>query len=227
MKPITHLAVAFLIAMVLTSCGESNVELVKSGAFTDHQNTTVGRAFDAWVPCDSTLWESFETDNGTNIVEYHCFIRESKKIVGQELFSKALRGFSSVEEADKEITRSVCTTKAMSILFDTQAILQGALNEKQTCNFTLARYIRALATTQSVKVQFTVNLDSTFNVSYVGHKVGEYDYNEGMDIGSVVSVIMGNEDVSEIYDAVATAFAMNASESDLVSEQEAVSFLNL
>ena len=61
----------------------------------------------------------------------------------------------------------------------------------------------------------------------MAHKVGEYEYSEGMDIGSVVSVIMGNEDVSEIYDAVATAFAMNASESDLVSEQEAVSFLNL
>lgn len=141
-----------VVLLTLTACGGGNVNMVKTGTFNDYQGTTVGDAFDNWDICSSTSWDEFETDNGRNIVEYNCVVERTG-------YGGMIEFISNVD-AD-EVYNIVCLTN----------LLQGI-----ECNFSVQRYVQALKDGITFVVQFQVNLDDTFEITYLGAsspKVGE------------------------------------------------------
>ena len=76
MRNLKIIVLSFMI-LSITGCSNSNVNFVKNGVFNDYQSTTVGQAFDNWKMCDSVTWEEFESDNGSQHVEFNCFAGNS------------------------------------------------------------------------------------------------------------------------------------------------------
>ena len=163
-----------VVLATLTACGGGNVSSVKNGVFDDYQGTTVGDAFDNWNICESTSWSEFQTENGRNIVEYRC--------------AAAKTGYSSliamVETLDAEDVESVmCVSVAW----------QGL-----ECNFTMERLKQTLKDGITYLVQFQINLDDSFEMTYLGAyspKVGEINLEELelIYIDELLSVIMSND----------------------------------
>ncbi len=61
--------IGLLALLVLTGCGgSSEIDIVKKGKLNGFEQTTVGKAFDAYF--NKPNWRNFETDNGTKIVEF-------------------------------------------------------------------------------------------------------------------------------------------------------------
>jgi hypothetical protein len=83
MKKIIALTACTLLA---TGCS-NDVDLVKNGVMDFNQTTTLGKALDNWSSCDSTSWDSFETDNGVRVVEFTCdhhiddFFKKAKRLL--------------------------------------------------------------------------------------------------------------------------------------------------
>ena len=163
-----------VVLATLTACGGGNVSSVKNGVFDDYQGTTVGDAFDNWNICESTSWSEFQTENGRNIVEYRC--------------AAAKTGYSSLiavlETLDVEDTES-----AMCV----SVIWQGL-----ECNFTVERMKQTLKDGITYLVQFQINLDDSFETTYLGAfspKVGEIDLTAlGLiTIDELLSSIMSND----------------------------------
>ena len=63
----TMMAVMVAALMACAGCGVT-VDNVKNGKLSGHEQTTVGKAFDAYF--NNTVWELKETDNGTQFVEF-------------------------------------------------------------------------------------------------------------------------------------------------------------
>lgn len=56
----------------LTGCGESDIDIVKNGVMDFNKTITIGNALDNWKSCESSKWDSFQTDNGIKVVEFSC-----------------------------------------------------------------------------------------------------------------------------------------------------------
>ena len=163
-----------VVLVTLTACGGGNISSVKNGVFDDYQGTTVGDAFDNWSLCESTSWSEFQTENGINMVEYRC--------------AAAKTGYSSLiavlETLDVEAIESeMCFT----------VIWQGL-----DCNFTVERMKQTLKDGITYLVQFQINLDDSFEMTYLGAyspKVGEINLEELelVYIDELLSVIMSND----------------------------------
>ena len=165
-----------LVLITLTACGGGgNVNMVKTGTFNDYQGTTVGDAFDNWSMCENTYWTEFQTENGRNIVEYEC---EAKK--------QSYTGLINIYEMSDhgELRDTVCFP----------VVIQGL-----DCNFTVDRALKVLKDGITYRVQFQVNLDDTFEVSYLGAsspKVGEIDMaNSGLlNVEEFLDYVMYNDE---------------------------------
>ena len=193
---------------ILSGCGSDYTSLVKDGVFNDHKQTTVGRAFDAWQQCDmGVTWETFETDSGVNLVEYNCTILETKKEFAKQTFTSWMESGNSSEQIDKNLKP------------------QCAFQEN--CNLTGDRYLRSLATPLNIVFQFTVNLDSSFDTTYVGVSMGSFD----LDLSSLgtpgdfVDLVMSNLVLSDnTFDQIHTSIAMFVPDENLVNESKAERF---
>jgi len=213
------LKICAIILIALTVSCSDNISQIKEGTFSAYQNTTVGRAFDSWSICDETQWSEFETDNGSQIVEYSCTILDSKKVPGIELIQQLMSVQGSEENVDK-VFKSICNGAGFAELLLSQEVSE--------CKLSYDRYLRSFATPSRITVQFRVNLDETFDISWAGHEMGEYSSNTDIDINTLVEIIMnevtfGNTD----YDMLNTNTASYASESDFVSRNAAEDFFGI
>ena len=196
---------------ILSGCGPDYTSQVKDGVFNDHKQTTVGRAFDAWQQCDmGVTWDTFETDSGINIVEYTCSILGTKQEFAKKTLKTWMDNGIDAEQADENL-KPLCG-------FD------------ETCNLTGDRYLRTLATPIEIVFQFTINLDSSFDTTYVGSRLGELD----QDLSTLgtpadfVEIVMTNDEFSDItMDRINTSIAMYAADEDLVSESKAETFFGI
>ena len=78
---------ALPIFLALAGCG-SDIDVVKNGVMEFNQTTTIGQVLDNWKSCESSDWNSFETDNGMSVVEFTCehrnveeFMRVAKSLL--------------------------------------------------------------------------------------------------------------------------------------------------
>ena len=141
-----------VVLLTLTACGGGNVNMVKTGTFYDYENTTVGDAFDNWDICSSTSWDEFETDNGTNIVEYKC----KASTQGYDNLINTLNSFDA--DVIESITETICAPIAIAQLY----------SGGPACKFTMNRLKSVLRDGITYTVQFQVNLDDSFEISYLG-----------------------------------------------------------
>ncbi|GAX88057.1 conserved hypothetical protein [Lebetimonas natsushimae] len=76
MKKIFYLF-TFIISLVLVNgCLNSDISTVKNGYLNDFKTISVGEAFDKYKYFTDVKWDSFETDNGTKIVEVKGYLNE-------------------------------------------------------------------------------------------------------------------------------------------------------
>ena len=210
-----------IISLIITGCGTDYTSMVKDGTFNDYKSTTVGRAFDAWKQCDmGVTWEAFETDNGTNIVEYNCRIYESKKQDARNIFSTVQNNFRGDEERfDKFLLDTGC---ALDKIYQIQNF--------ENCNLNSDTYLRSLATTLNMTIQFTVNLDDSFETSYIGAGMGSYEINLiEYELGSFddyINMVMSNDTLSQnSLDRMHFLLAKYVPDQELVSELAAQNYL--
>tara|TARA_B100000427_G_scaffold329318_1_gene345066 strand:+ start:3491 stop:4180 length:690 start_codon:yes stop_codon:yes gene_type:complete len=216
------------LTIFIVSCGGGNVDLVKTGIFDDYKNTTVGKAFDAWGVCDQgTTWGDFETDNGTMIVEYKCNYLNSKKVAAG-LPKGILSGQGSVEKAN-EFFKNFCAGQQFGQMMTNPLQTLSGQNEIPECNLTFDRYIRSLATPSSIDVQFTINLDDTFQVTYVGASMGSYSTSSVFpDMDAFLDMVMNNNVFDQnAVDVIVSNAAMYARDGDMVSTKKGMEFSNL
>jgi len=93
------LKLALLAVMVLfLGCSDRKISTVKNGVLEFDKALTVGEAFDNYKYCKDVKWESFETDNGRNVVQVTCDYDLNNKDNSKntvELFKQ--KGVSKVE----------------------------------------------------------------------------------------------------------------------------------
>lgn len=210
---------AFILAIVtvftLSGCGVDNISLVKGGVFDDHQQTTVGRAFDAWQACDmGVTWETFETASGINIVEYKCMISETKK-----KFARGAYGVGMIAGMKSE--------KAANNYLNTMCSVMG----RTDCNINVEDYPALLATPYNVVLQFTMNLDDTFEATYIGVSMGSAEASlasQGVEPGAWVGLIMNDESIPDVaFNAHHLLLAGLVPAEDLAGETEGKAFLGI
>ena len=141
-----------LVLVTLTACGGGNVNMVKTGVFNDYQGTTVGDAFDSWSMCENTSWTEFQTENGRNIVEYKC----KASTQGYDNLINTLNSFDA--DVIESITETICAPIAIAQLY----------SGGPACKFTMNRLKSVLRDGITYTVQFQVNLDDSFEISYLG-----------------------------------------------------------
>lgn len=128
---IAKMIIVGIVVLLVSGCfGGGNVELVKNGVFDDYKSMTVGKAMDNWKECDEKEWTEFESENGTNIVEFTCINTEMSNIADiKNAYSNNKDKLSSVD-----------------------------------------------IISMTTSIQFTINVDDTFELSYAG---STYTWNDG------------------------------------------------
>ena len=169
--------------------GNIYVSQVKEGVFNDYKQSTVGVAFDGWKQCDEgTNWTHFETDNGRNIVQYTCTSLEAKK---EHMFALRDRVFTRYPSREEGLKAE--PTQCLAEQF-----------QQIECNFTWVKYFQVLQTPLNIIFQFTVNVDDSFEISYIGavlsymdrkdqlHEI-EMDISSLGDVNDFLDIIMGDD----------------------------------
>jgi len=80
------------VSVLFIGCG-SDIDMVKDGVMNFNKTITVGEAFDNNVNCKKGEWESFETDNGTRVVQFTCNVKGVK-----EFFNKTKSFFKDKDD---------------------------------------------------------------------------------------------------------------------------------
>ena len=175
--------------------GNIYVSQVKEGVFNDYKQSTVGVAFDGWKQCDEgTNWTHFETDNGRNIVQYTCTSLEAKK---EHMFALRDRVFTRYPTREEGLKAE--PTQCLAEQF-----------QQIECNFTWVKYFQVLQTPLNIIFQFTVNVDDSFEISYIGAELGgiEMDISSLGDVKDFLDIIMGNDTFNQgTIDAIHTYIA--------------------
>jgi len=160
--------------------GTDYVSQVKEGVFNDYKQSTIGVAFDGWKQCDEgTNWTEFETDNGRNIVQYTCTSNEAKKEHALALRDWVFAAYPSREEGLKAESTQCLAEQFQQI----------------ECNFTWVKYFQVLQTPLNIIFQFTINVDDSFEISYIGAELGgiEMDISSFGGVNDFLDIIMGND----------------------------------
>lgn len=58
--------------VVLSSCKDSDISLVKNGMLAFDKARAVGEVLHNWKSCKSKSWDEFESDDGFRVVEFSC-----------------------------------------------------------------------------------------------------------------------------------------------------------
>ena len=191
MKKIKIIAVLLLIPSLSAAqfWGTDYISQVKEGVFNDYKQSTVGVAFDRWKQCDKgTNWTAFETPNGRNIVQYKCLTWEAKKEHALALRDSVFDKYPTREEGLKAEPR-MCEWERI---------------QQIECNFTWVKYFSVLQIPIHIVFQFTVNVDDSFEISYIGavlsymdrkdqlHEI-EMDISSLGDVNDFLDIIMGDD----------------------------------
>ena len=59
-------------SLLFVGCSNGKISEVKNGVLNFDKSLTVGDAFDNYKYCKSVKWESFETENGRDVVQVTC-----------------------------------------------------------------------------------------------------------------------------------------------------------
>ncbi|MFK5882302.1 MAG: hypothetical protein QM482_08795 [Sulfurospirillum sp.] len=94
MRKLKILLIGLFVSLFVAGCG-NNTDLVKDGIMNFNKTITVGEAFDNWKDCKNREWESFETDNGTPVVQFTCEKKNAKE------YLQKVKSFLSKKEQKK------------------------------------------------------------------------------------------------------------------------------
>lgn len=68
-----------IIMIFFTGCfNQDPIKIVRNGTMTIDESLTIGQAFDNWKECENNQWKSIIEDNGRNIVEFNCNLKNIK-----------------------------------------------------------------------------------------------------------------------------------------------------
>ncbi|WP_423904059.1 hypothetical protein [Campylobacter showae] len=93
-KQIIGVLLAFII---LNGCG-SNIDTVKKSTLKIDETITVGDAIDNYKMCSAVSWREFETDNGRQIVEASCDIKQSYKEQAEKRYRLSLQSAKDAKD---------------------------------------------------------------------------------------------------------------------------------
>lgn len=175
-------------SLFLVSCG--NDSTIQASYLDGYNSLSVGEAFNNWGLCDSTSWQSFETENGRSIVEYQC------------------TQFDEISET-RENLRTIVSNLDPDI--DLQAIgcAEYLFNLEEHCTFEVQDYLDTLANPITFAIQFTVNQNDTFEISYIGFETSESSFSANLnEVNEFLEIIYGDNVWSEDYvDQIVTSLS--------------------
>ncbi|HDZ5418872.1 TPA: hypothetical protein RTK63_004373 [Vibrio harveyi] len=90
--------------VLLSGCGNNNVDIVKSGRMDYDNSYTISDAFDTRKICEKTSWNETKDSLERDIVQYICFFNENEKFLDERLnfnISRLQNEFSSKLEQRK------------------------------------------------------------------------------------------------------------------------------
>ncbi len=195
---------AMSISLVGYAGSASAIDQVKDGILEMNKSTTVGEAFDNYDFFTKTTWTKWKTKQGVTIVEFNGKMDLTEAFTNYELFKK----FMTMSKAD--LKRS---PEAMTAALEFMTMIQKAQETLDNLEIPKAEAIAMFGnmmtpefekqvlekikndiiykTAATFVVQFTINRDETFKISYIGVTLDGRDY--GYPVLDEISRIYNND----------------------------------
>ena len=178
-----------VLVFLLMSCG--NDSTIQASYLDGYNSLSIGEAFNNWSVCDSTSWEGFETANGTSIVEYQC------------------TQFNGISEARENLRTIVSNPDLDAEAMQTIGCAAYMFNAEEGCTLEVQDYLDTLANPITFAIQFTVNQNDSFEISYIGFETSKSSFSADLnEVDEFLEIIYGDGVWGENYvDQIVTSLS--------------------